>query len=79
MERSNQPPKAEDCLAEVLSPLFPKIVSATTPVGFFAAMSFSAAKRAAQIATPGIAGIREEKNAALPAPHQAFSQVRLGS
>jgi hypothetical protein len=63
----------------VLSPLFPKIVSAAAPVGFFSAMSFSAAKRAAQIATPGIAGIREEKNTALPAPYQAFSQVRLGS
>ena len=42
-------------------------------------MGLSAAKGAAQIATSGIAGMAQEKNAAMPAATQALSQERLGS
>jgi hypothetical protein len=38
-----------------------------------------ATESTAQVVAPGIAGIGEEKNPAMPATAQAFAQVRLGA
>jgi len=81
---SRRPQSALFLLALVLTPLvFPPLLSAvviaTPPVGLLASVGFSAAERAAQIATPGITRMSEEKNAAMPAPTQTFAPERLGS
>ena len=42
-------------------------------------MGLAAPEGTSQIVTAGITWMGEQKNAAMPAPSQVFSQVRLGS
>ena len=55
------------------------VIGSTALGGLLFAMSFPAAKGTAQVVSPRIARMSEEKNAAVPAPGQAGTQVRLGS
>jgi hypothetical protein len=61
----------------------PSLLSAiklgATPNRFSAPVLLFAAKRTAQVVPPGIAGMSEKKDAAMPATTQAFAQMRLGS
>jgi hypothetical protein len=54
------------------------IICSTALRGSPLAMGFPATKRATQILASGIARMRQEENAAVPAPGQAGAQVRLG-
>ena len=47
--------------------------------GSLLAVGFPAAEGATHIMAPGIARVGEEENAAMPAPGQAGTQIRLGS
>src|SRR5882724_242993 len=63
----------------VLLPVVSTVIIGTAPDRLLTAMGLSAAKGAAQIATSDIAGMAQEKNAAMPTATQALSQERLGS
>jgi hypothetical protein len=54
------------------------IIGGTALRGSPFAMGFPATKRTTQIPASGIARMRQEENAAMPAPGQAGAQVRLG-
>jgi hypothetical protein len=55
------------------------VIGGTAVGGGRFAVRLPAAERTPQVATPGIAGVRQEENPAMPAAGQAGSQVRLGS
>jgi len=62
-----------------LAPGFPVILNAPAR-GLLLAMGLPATKGTAQVvAAAGVAGMSQEKNAAMPAPGQAGSQTGLGS
>ncbi len=63
----------------VLPSLFALVILGAAPDGLSAPVFPLAAESTAQVAAPGIAGISEEKNPAMPATAQAFAQVRLGA
>jgi hypothetical protein len=64
----------------LLAPAFlGPIVSGAACVGLPLAMNLTAAKRTAQVLAPGVPGVREKKDAAVPTTDQAPSTVRLPS
>jgi len=63
----------------VLAPLGVLVIGGAAPNGLPPPVLLLAAKRAAQVAAPGVAGMREKKDAAMPATAQALAQVRLGA
>jgi hypothetical protein len=68
-------------LIEIALPLFTLgavVVIGAALRGAFLAMGLPAAERTTQVVAAGVARMGQEENAAVPAPGQAGSQVRLG-
>ena len=63
----------------VLPPLFALVISGAAPGGLFATMGLPAPKGTTQIVATSVAGMREEKNPAMPATAQASAKARLGA
>jgi hypothetical protein len=62
----------------VLPPLLALVILRAAPDRFSAPVLLLAPKGTAQVMAPGIPGVREKENPAMPATAQAFAQVRLG-
>jgi hypothetical protein len=60
----------------ILAALFALVIGGAPPNGLSTPVLLFAAKGTAKILAPGVAGMREKENPAMPAPGQARSQVR---
>ena len=63
----------------LLSPSFGSIERLATLIGALLAASLTAPERAAEILTIRVAGMREESNPAMAAPHRTAMQIRTVS
>lgn len=62
--------------AFILAPLFALVIGGAAPNGLSTPVLLFAAKGTAKILAPGVAGMRDKENPAMPASGQARSQVR---